>query len=99
MVPTLHDGDVILVRLGSRVRPGEVVVGRYRSLPDLAVVKRAVRPVDGGWWLGSDNGAAGGDSAVHGVADVNGRVLLRGRRPLRVSRVMPIGRPGPEMPQ
>jgi hypothetical protein len=41
------------------------------------VVKRAVRAADGGWWLASDNSFAGGDSAVHGVADVVARVVLR----------------------
>ena len=41
------------------------------------MVKRAVRPSDGGWWLASDNTVAGGDSAAHGVADVQARVVLR----------------------
>jgi len=80
MVPTLRDGDVVLVRHGARVRPGDVVLARYRSLPDRYVVKRAVRPADGGWWLASDNPAAGGDSASHGVADVLARVVLRRHR-------------------
>jgi hypothetical protein len=46
-----------------------------------------VRETDGGWWLASDNAAAGGDSAVHGVADVLARVVLRirpGSLPRRV---------------
>lgn len=80
MVPTLRDGDVVLVRHGARVRPGDVVLARYRSLPDRYVVKRAVRPTGGGWWLASDNPAAGGDSAAHGVADVLARVVLRRHR-------------------
>lgn len=80
MVPTLRDGDVVLVRHGAQVRVGDVVLARYRSLPDRYVVKRAVRPADGGWWLASDNPAAGGDSAAHGVADVLARVVLRRRR-------------------
>ena len=52
------------------------------------MVKRAARPQDGGWWLASDNAFAGGDSAVHGVADVVGRVVLRlwPGRPRRVRR-------------
>lgn len=80
MVPTLRHGDVVLVRVvrdPARVRAGDVVVGRFRALPDRLVVKRAVRPVDGGWWLASENPFAGGDSDSHGVADVAGRVLLR----------------------
>lgn len=80
MVPTLRDGDVVVVRHGTPVRPGHVVLARYRSMPDRFVLKRAVREVDGGWWLSSDNAAAGGDSAAHGVADVLARVTLRLRR-------------------
>ena len=80
MVPTLRDGDVALVWHGVAIRPGDVVLARYRSMDERYVVKRAVRTVDGGWWLASDNPAAGGDSAVHGVGDVLARVVLRWRR-------------------
>jgi signal peptidase I len=80
MVPTLRDGDVVLARHGAAIRPGDVVLARYRSMPDRYVLKRAVRAVDGGWWLASDNAAAGGDSGVHGVADMLARVVLRWRR-------------------
>jgi phage repressor protein C with HTH and peptisase S24 domain len=86
MVPTLKDGDGVLVRHTARIRPGDVVLATFRAMPDRLVLKRAVRPHEGGWWLASDNPAAGGDSAVHGVADVHARVLLRvrGRRVARV---------------
>ena len=80
MVPTLHHGDVVLarrVRRRGRIDPGDVVLARFRALPDRLVVKRAVRAVDGGWWLSSDNTFAGGDSEVHGVADVEAAVVLR----------------------
>jgi len=77
MVPALRSGDVLLVRHGASVRPGDLVLARFRDLPGLHVVKRAVRPVDGGWWVASDNAAAGGDSSSHGVADVLARVVLR----------------------
>ena len=77
MVPALYDGDALVVRLGGRVRPGRIVVARFRSRPDLLVVKRAVRPVDGGWWLEGDNEFVTDDSRAFGVADVIGRVLLR----------------------
>jgi phage repressor protein C with HTH and peptisase S24 domain len=80
MVPALHNGDVVIVRHGARIRPGDVVLARYRSMPDRDVLKRAVRETDGGWWLSSDNAAAGGDSAVHGVADVSARMVLHVRR-------------------
>lgn len=92
MVPTLHDGDVLIVRHGAMIRPGDVVLAVYRSMPDRPVIKRAERPVDAGWWLTSDNPSAGGDSRVHGVADVLARaVLVRPagrRRPRRISRTV-----------
>jgi phage repressor protein C with HTH and peptisase S24 domain len=88
MVPTLRHGDTVLVRPAAPVRPGDVVLARFRALPDRFVVKRAVREAEGGWWLASDNEFAGGDSTVHGVADVHGRVIVRLRRglPGRVTR-------------
>jgi len=77
MTPTLRSGDAVLVRRGSRVREGDVVVATFRDRPDLLVVKRAVRRQEGGWYLAGDNPYALGDSSVHGTADVLGRVLLR----------------------
>lgn len=88
MVPTLRDGDAVVVRHGAPIRPGDVVLARYRSMPERHVLKRAVREVDGGWWLSSDNEAAGGDSAAHGVADVLARAVLRLRRGSVPRRVM-----------
>jgi hypothetical protein len=91
MVPTLYDGDLVLARRGARIRPGDLVLGRFADL-DRLVVKRAVRPCpDGageqaaGWWLASDNRYAGGDSTVHGPAEVLARVVWR-YRPLRRRR-------------
>lgn len=88
MVPTLRHGDALLVRRGGRgVRVGDVVVARFRARPDLLVVKRAVRPQDGGWWVGSDNELVTDDSWVYGVADVVGRVVCRyWPRPARIRR-------------
>ena len=89
MVPTLRDGDLVIVRYGARIRAGDVVLATYRSMPDHYVLKRAVRPVSGGWWLGTDNAAAGGDSDAHGVADILARVVLRkgaGSRRITVMR-------------
>jgi phage repressor protein C with HTH and peptisase S24 domain len=74
MVPTLRTGDCLVVRRGAPIRSGDVVVARYRSRPDLLVVKRAVEPRDGGWLLASDNPFVDGPG---GVADVEARALLR----------------------
>ena len=77
MAPTLQSGDALLVRRGGRVRSGDVVVARFRARPGLLVVKRAVRPEDGGWWIEGDNPLIEDDSRRYGVADVIGRVLIR----------------------
>jgi SOS-response transcriptional repressor LexA len=74
MVPTLRDGDCLVIRRRPRVRPGDLVVARFRERPDLLVVKRAVEPQDGGWLLASDNAFAPGPA---GVADVEAKVLCR----------------------
>lgn len=74
MVPALRDGDCLLIGRGAPVRPDDVVVARFRSRPELLVVKRAMSPQDGGWLLRSDNPFAEGPT---GVADVQARVLLR----------------------
>ena len=77
MLPTLAPGDALVVRLGARVRPGDVVVARFTARPDLLVVKRAVRPDGDGWWVESDNPAVTDDSRRYGPARVLGRVVLR----------------------
>lgn len=77
MVPTVRPGDVLLVRRGGRIRVGDVVVARFRSRPDLLVVKRAVRREGDGWWLVGDNALVHDDSRVYGVADPLGRVVMR----------------------
>jgi phage repressor protein C with HTH and peptisase S24 domain len=77
MAPTLRDGDALLVRRGARVRSGDVVVARFRSRPDLLVVKRAEREQENGWWVRGDNEFVTDDSRVYGVADVIGRVRWR----------------------
>jgi nickel-type superoxide dismutase maturation protease len=78
MAPTLRDGDALLVRRGGRpVRPGDIVVARFPTRPDLLVVKRAVRPHQGGWWVHSDNSFTSDDSRSYGTALIVGRVVFR----------------------
>ena len=87
MEPALRPGDWLLVRRGlragrpPRIRPGQLVIARHPSQPDLLLVKRAARPQPPGWWLESDNPGAGAvDSRAFGVVPaglIEGRVLLR----------------------
>jgi phage repressor protein C with HTH and peptisase S24 domain len=77
MLPTLRDGDCLLIRPGARIRPGDVVVARFRERPSLLVVKRAVTPSEGGWLLASDNPAVEGHGLTGGIGDVEARVVLR----------------------
>ena len=81
MAPALRPGDWLLVRRTRRIRPGQIVLARHPRQPDLLIVKRAARRVDGGWWLESDNPAAGAvDSRRFGAVPVSlieGRLLAR----------------------
>ena len=77
MLPVLRPGDCLLVRPGPGVRPGDVVVARFPEGPDVLVVKRAVRPVGGLWWVESDNPAVQDDSRRYGPAEVLARAVLR----------------------
>ncbi|GAB2620763.1 nickel-type superoxide dismutase maturation protease [Streptomyces capparidis] len=82
MVPTLRDGDRLLVRYGAAVRPGDVVVARHPFQQDLLVVKRAAERRDGGWWLLGDNSFVPNDSREFGVVPaelVLGRAVARYR--------------------
>jgi nickel-type superoxide dismutase maturation protease len=89
MEPALRPGDWLLVRRTCRIRAGQIVLARHPGRPDMLIVKRAARQVDGGWWLVSDNPAAGAvDSRRFGpvpAALIVGRVLLRYWRPRTLS--------------
>ncbi|MBB5871791.1 phage repressor protein C with HTH and peptisase S24 domain [Allocatelliglobosispora scoriae] len=77
MAPTLRHGDALLARRGARVRPGDVVIARFSARPEIGlVVKRAVRPEAGGWWLEGDNSLVTDDSRSYGVAVVEARVMF-----------------------
>jgi Peptidase S24-like len=86
MVPALRDGDAVLAYPTHRPRPGAVVIARFRSRPDLVVVKRAIRPAAGGWWLEGDNPLVADDSRRYGPADVLGHVVCRYWPPRRSHR-------------
>jgi nickel-type superoxide dismutase maturation protease len=87
MEPALRPGDWLLVRRTRRVRPGQVVLARHPGRPDMLIVKRAARRVEGdgevggGWWLESDNPDAGAvDSRRFGPVPaglIEGRVIVR----------------------
>lgn len=77
MLPTLRPGDCLLVRRHAPVRPGDLVVARFPSRPELLVVKRTVRPVGDQWWVEGDNREVTDDSRRYGPAEVLARVVLR----------------------
>ncbi|GHH81776.1 S26 family signal peptidase [Streptomyces sulfonofaciens] len=86
MVPTLYQGDQVLVRYGARVGPGHVVVLRHPLQQNLLIVKRAVQRRGSGWWVLADNPGAGADSTVYGAVPdelILGRVLARYRPRIR----------------
>lgn len=90
MLPALRPGDFLLVRGGARVAAGDLVVARHPAEPDLRIVKRAVRPTPGGWWLESDNQRARGrqDSWDFGAVPgglIEGVVVARYWPPSRLS--------------
>ena len=80
MSPSVRHGDRLLVRRveePEEVVPGDVVLARFPSRPDLLVVKRVRRAVAGGHWVEGDNGLVTDDSRAFGTAVVVGRVVLR----------------------
>jgi phage repressor protein C with HTH and peptisase S24 domain len=77
MLPTLRPGDCLVVSFRARIRSGDLVVARFAAGPPLLVVKRAVRPVGGLWWVESDNPTVTDDSRRYGPAEVLSRVVLR----------------------
>jgi len=83
MLPTLREGERLLVDYGASVCPGALVVARF---PDgIVTVKRtAERRTTAagapGWWLTSDNPDEGVDSRHRGpVAEADVLAVVRGR--------------------
>jgi hypothetical protein len=106
MEPALLPGDWLLAWRTHRIRPGQVVLAWHPQRPGFLLVKRAAGRVPGpgdggaeaggGWWLASDNPAAGAvDSARFGPVpadQVEAVVLLRywpPRRSYRKPRLVP----------
>lgn len=85
MLPTLREGDRLLVRYDRRPRPGEVAVVRLPASasggPDRVVAVKRVGGVDeSGWWVLRDNPREGLDSTHVGsiaAGDVLGLVVAR----------------------
>ena len=61
MLPTLRDGDRLLVRYDVAPRPGSLVLVRFPDRP-VAVKRLLRREPDGGWWVERDNPDEGVDS-------------------------------------
>ena len=78
MLPTLVDGDRLLIRYGARPVAGRVAVVR---LPEGTVAVKRLSTNDAtGWWVSRDNPAEGVDSWSVGAipdADVLAVVLCR----------------------
>ena len=77
MSPTLSDGDVLLVSLRARPRPGAVVLARWAQRPGQLSVKRVVGRHGDGWWALGDNPAGSTDSRQLGTAHPIAVVLVR----------------------
>ena len=81
MLPTLREGDRLLVSHGAPVGAGDLVVARFADgtlAVKRAVERRTTRTGEPGWWLLSDNAAEGLDSRHRGpVADTDVVAVVR----------------------
>ena len=86
MLPTLRDGDLLVIDRRRAPRAGDMAVVR---LPDghgrprpLSVKRLAHRESDGGWWIDSDNPAEGVTSFDVGALRSSAvRAIVIGRLP------------------
>ncbi len=76
MLPTLRDGDRLLVRWGAPARAGRLAVVRLPAAPGApplpVAVKRVVAADGVGWWVERDNPAEGVDSWQVGAVPADG---------------------------
>jgi nickel-type superoxide dismutase maturation protease len=99
MLPALHPGDWLLAWRTRRIKPGQIVLAWHPEQSGFLLVKRAAWCEEGGWWLASDNPAAGAvDSARFGLVPAEkivAVVLIRYWPPSRTrsSQIDPNGRP------
>ncbi|MGH3867527.1 MAG: S26 family signal peptidase [Pseudonocardiaceae bacterium] len=77
MSPTLADGDVLLVSLRTRPRPGAVVLVRWARRPGQLSVKRAVGRHGDAWWVLGDNPPGSTDSRHLGPATPTAVAIAR----------------------
>lgn len=77
MSPTLSDGDLVLVSLRARPRPGAVALVRWAQRPGQLSVKRVVGRHGDGWWVLGDNPDGSTDSRHLGTADPIAVVIAR----------------------
>jgi SOS-response transcriptional repressor LexA len=93
MLPTLTDGDLLLVDRSRPVARGSLVVVRLPGRP--VAVKRATYAEPAGWWVERDNPRVGVDSWTVGAIaqhDIVGVVVLRGwPRPAIFAASQPTG--------
>lgn len=77
MVPTLNDGDFVIVRPRGEIRPGVIVLAEFGRRPDFIVIKRVVAVDERGVWLSGDNAAESDASEKYGYAVPLGVVWAR----------------------
>jgi len=80
MSPTLQAGDWLVVRWGSVVAVGDVVVLEHPHRPGFLLVKRIRHREQEGWWVEGDNVSASDDSWRFGLVPdgcVRGRAVAR----------------------
>ena len=90
MLPTLRDGDRLLLRYGAVPRVGDLAVVRLPDDPDGAsrpvAVKRVAWREPAGWWVERDNPTEGADSWSFGALPDNAMLAIV------VARVWPLRR-------
>ncbi len=78
MVPTLNEGDWVLVLRGADVEEGDVVLLEHPQRPGMLLVKRLALIEPGGYWVVGDAPEVSTDSRHFGtVPEVLGKVVWR----------------------